>query len=125
MNYDIVLYVLLRLPACSRKKIYITMTVTVQRYEPCNGRGVPGGRHVPEDMVGECERAAVESEIEEGDEVAVHGKALGGRRVMSPGAAVQVEGRVEQPRRDLPFHGAPLVEQLRHLRNVPRDPSDL
>lgn len=83
--------------------------------EPGDGGGVPGGRGVAEDAVGERERAAVQAEVEEGDEVAVHGEAFRGGRVLRPGAAVQVEAGVEQTRRDLPFHRAPLVEQLRHL----------
>lgn len=69
-----------------------------------------------EDVLREGERAAAfEAELEEGDEVAVHGEALCGGRVLRPGAAVEVEAGVEEPRRDLPFHRATLVEHLRHL----------
>jgi len=69
-------------------------------------------------VVGKGERAAVEAEVEEGDEVAVEGQALGGGGVVSPGAALQVEARVEEPRRDLPRQRIPVVEHLRHLQQV-------
>jgi len=91
---------------------------TKRTSEPGDGGGVPGGRDVAADVVGERERAAVQAEVEERDEVAVHGEAFGGGRVLRPGTAVQVEAGVEQPRRDLPLHRAPLVEQLRHLKHT-------
>lgn len=67
-------------------------------------------------MASEGERAAVEAEVEEGDEVAVEGQAPGVAGVAGPGVAAEVEARVEEARRDLPRQRAPVVEQLRHLQ---------
>jgi hypothetical protein len=84
---------------------------------PCYGCRVPCRRHVADDVVGEGERPAVEAEVEERDEVAVEGEALGGGGVLRPRATLQVEAGVEEPRRDLPRQRIPVVERLRHLHH--------